>query len=364
MMSAAATGFDKNKPDAFYRFFLKYGTDFVTQVDMGGSLYYYSSIHKSFGSSSEKVTVDASLEYNGLFQAKATADIDWKKVGKTWVENRQMRLVVNGGNVNFPTTADATFGTNMHDEYNKWINAVDTNPSPMGFKLQSVAKLFSGKVADSISEARHYFIRSEIFIQLERKSATLSINGYPIDTSNYQSIAHARSNSPSFLFSYLAIVLDRETGLVVNSTSVRGEPGTEFYQHQTSPKRSQIPPSLAKYEGNSRYLLIFMWYGEEYAYNRTNHINLAPEPPLRTMLISAGAGSILQGWKDIVGVPRDYNKHNFSVYILVGTFGLQGQGIETIAKTSLTAQPASAKMTLAFTPKMSGGKVLFTASTL
>ncbi|MEL6142549.1 MAG: MAC/perforin domain-containing protein, partial [Bacteroidota bacterium] len=258
MMQAAGQGFDRNNPAPFYRFFLKYGTHFVKQVDMGGSLYYYAAVNKSFTSRSDEVTVKASFEYNGLFNVKAEAEVDWKKVGKEWVDNRQMKLVVVGGDVNFPTTADASFGTNMNEQYNKWITAVDSNPAPMGFQLSTIDKLFSGQEAAVIAEALRYFIASEVFIQVERSGISMAVNGVPVDTSAYQGVLN-NNGKVAYFFDYLAIVIDRKSGQVVDQAEVRG-PGYLNYnlmqwKGEIAPSSKDIPPNLQKYAGNNRYVL-------------------------------------------------------------------------------------------------------------
>lgn len=364
MAAAAATGFDKNNPTPFYNFFLKYGTHFVYEVEMGGSLYYYAAVNKSYSKSSQDISVKASFEYNGLFNAEAKAKADWNNLDEKWVQNRQMQLVITGGSVNFPSTSDVAFGTNMNDAYNQWLADVDTNPSPMGFKLYPMSALFSGSQAAAINDALEHFIAGQISISLERNQAMVAINGESIDTSMYQSVM-TKEPSGNFvrMFSYLALVVDRITGKVVDTVSVLSESGwTWLYNNgETNPApptaSATVPPQLSKYEGKEQYLLIFMWYGENDGYMRV--ISVAPAVPLRTLLTSTGAGPLLDNWhnSNVMGDPKC---PNYNVYILVGIFGLQGQGFETMATASLTDTAASASMTLSFIPQMVDGVIMYT----
>ena len=128
---------------AFFRFFEKYGTAFVSSVRMGGRLFYNAWIDKSHGMTSEQVTASLKAEYGAVFNANAS--VDWKSVDQRWINNRQSSIQAWGGDAAaLKGLADPRKDDSYYSQYAAWVDSVSTNPAPVSFGLTDIAILFWG----------------------------------------------------------------------------------------------------------------------------------------------------------------------------------------------------------------------------
>src|SRR5260370_1861646 len=75
--------------EQFFTVFRKFGTHFVAQVTLGGSLYYYLAVEKSYTQNETQVEANVTLEYKAVFtSSKATASAEWQTLGQTWADSR------------------------------------------------------------------------------------------------------------------------------------------------------------------------------------------------------------------------------------------------------------------------------------
>ena len=80
--------FTKENSEIFYKFFSKNGTHLTTQVELGGRLFYYASIAKSYTSDETAANAKMKAEYTGVFGGKVEASAAWSQLDQNWMENR------------------------------------------------------------------------------------------------------------------------------------------------------------------------------------------------------------------------------------------------------------------------------------
>jgi len=172
-----------NNVAAFYRFFEKFGTYFISSVATGGTLYYYLSIAKSASYTSTQITVSATAEYNGLIASgKASADASWGNCASNWTSNRQshaMTVPATTGVINWVNPQSGTYDSNGN--FAQWKTAVVNNPSRCNFSLTPIWALFSGAKYMALQQAYRMFASNRIMVQASRTgTANILVNGSPI----------------------------------------------------------------------------------------------------------------------------------------------------------------------------------------
>ncbi|MBI1882171.1 MAG: hypothetical protein HYR94_28695 [Chloroflexi bacterium] len=364
LLKAMEQGFSHDNAQVFFRFFTKYGTHFISEVHMGGSLYYYTAIEKSYTSDSTVISTKASAEYNGLFlKAGAEAEAEWKKAGQEWVDNRTGKVVGIGGNTDPVSAIDPDYDTKLNDAFESWRQSVNQNPSPMGFQLRPVSLLFSDKQAQALEDAFSAYAAGQIYASIAYDEVNVVVNGLPVELS-YRSLYTKGGSGPFsyeyIVYSYVAAVIDRKTGQIVSKVSVPGKTGYEILaQHDTGYKI--VPDELKKFEDNSDYILLFLWAGriDDYLTGQ-NELLLAPSDDLRTFLLSCGAGPVLESWH--TNQASNYDLKGEVCYILVGVIG-SSSGVEAESDISLDDKSPSVSLRIPLLPKQQGDEILLTPIT-
>jgi hypothetical protein len=133
--------FTKATEHIYFAFFDTYGTHYVHQVQLGGSLYYYVAIEKSHVSTEEQIRAKMEAEYKAVFaKTKVEAEAEWKKVGKEWAESRTVHLHTVGGDSSIEGLTPS-FGDWKGDFLQKWTESLANKPGQTGFNLQPISKL-------------------------------------------------------------------------------------------------------------------------------------------------------------------------------------------------------------------------------
>lgn len=268
---------DQQNQAAFFRFFGKYGTVFVSTVRMGGRLFYNAWIDKSHGMTSTQVEASMKAEYAAVFNANASAN--WKSVDSRWTNNRRSSIQSLGGD---PTTlkglSDPKNGDSYATQYAAWVDSTPTNPGPVSFGLTDIAILFSGGKADAVRQAAADFRGRELTVQANFEASTIQLNG-----------AAAAVNSAAPTGAGFAVFSRADLSLLAHG--LVEAPGDGFdYQH--SPYDALTTP-LEPYLGNSDVIVAMLIWN--IADVNTNPISV-PSPQLYDLLHSLGASDGLAQW--------------------------------------------------------------------
>gem|GEM_PF-2450051 len=157
----------------FFRVFNKFGTHFVSQVKVGGKLYYYLVVDTSYSSDSTHVSASISLEYKAVFaDTSVEASMDWQKLSQEWTNSRKVSIDARGGDTGPLSALDPTYGTNFHDVFTHWQSAVMQNPAVIEYKLRPLSVLFSGNLADAIGQALKAYANAGISVMAEYQTGS------------------------------------------------------------------------------------------------------------------------------------------------------------------------------------------------
>jgi hypothetical protein len=161
--------FSKDTQDEFFSFFIKYGTHYVTQVELGGHLYYYVAIDKSFSSDETVVKANMNAEYKGVFgKVKAEAESTWKQLGKNWANSRIVSLQAQGGDTSIFDSLEPGFGEWKGDSFTNWTQSLGSQPGVSGFTLALITQLFSGKRANAARAALVEYLKGGLIVSADR----------------------------------------------------------------------------------------------------------------------------------------------------------------------------------------------------
>jgi hypothetical protein len=268
---------DQQNQSAFFRFFDKYGTVFVSSVRMGGRLFYNAWIDKSHRMTATDVQTAMKAEYAAVFNANAA--VNWTTVDKRWVNNRQSSIQALGGD---PTTlkglSDPKEGDSYETQYSAWVDSVPTNPAPVSFGLTDIAILFSGSKADAVRQAAATYRGLQLTIRASFEASMIQLSGSP---------AALNSTSPTgagfavFNRANLSLI---ESGKVESSLDGYGQSGGG-YDTLTTP--------LMSYVGDSSVIVaILIWNSGDINSNWLSN----PTPQLYDILHSLGASDGLAQW--------------------------------------------------------------------
>jgi len=126
----------ENKPDeqAIDRFFSTFGTHYVTAVAVGGRCSMCSSVSKSLQATEEVIKAQVELEYGAFIHA--SGGVDRSKMDQSYLENRQVKISVFGGNV-------ALAGKFQSEEghYAEWLDSVNREPDVVKQSLEAIWNL-------------------------------------------------------------------------------------------------------------------------------------------------------------------------------------------------------------------------------
>jgi hypothetical protein len=157
------TSFTPENQEQFFAVFRKFGTHFVGQVTLGGSLYYYLAVEKSYTQNETQVEANVSLEYKAVFvSSKATASAEWQTLGQTWADSRIVTVSATGGDASVLSALDPGYGDSDVDIFNAWSSAVIQNPAAVGYQLRPLNLLFSGDTAAAVQAALQVYTNGAV----------------------------------------------------------------------------------------------------------------------------------------------------------------------------------------------------------
>lgn len=268
---------DPQNQAAFFRFFGKYGTVFVSSVRMGGRLFYNAWIDKSHGMTSTDVEASMKAEYAAIFSANAS--VTWKNVDNRWANNRRSSIQALGGD---PTTlkglSDPKQGDSYSAQYAAWVDSVPTNPGPVSFGLTDIAILFSGGKADAVRQAAADFRGRQLTVQARFDASTIQLNG---TSAAMNSAAPTGAGFAVFSRADLSLLASGK----VESTADGSGPWKGHYDALTT--------QLAPYVDNSSVIVaMLIWNSADV---NSNWLAI-PTPQLYDVLHSIGASDGLAQW--------------------------------------------------------------------
>jgi hypothetical protein len=166
--------FTTENQQQFFDFFGKYGTHFVSEVTVGGKLYYWFAVLKTFSSASVEIKDNAKLEFDALFVAdgKAKSKLDWDATAKGWFNSRQVTIDVVGGTPGDLNIDAPSFGENRGTQYTDWFDSISQFPVPIGFGLRPVYEILSIDKQQAMQDAMNACLtRNVISIQTQAKQS-------------------------------------------------------------------------------------------------------------------------------------------------------------------------------------------------
>lgn len=140
-----------SEPDsqAIDRFFATFGTHYVSALAVGGRCSMCSSVSKSLEATEEEIKAQVELEYGAYINA--SGGVDRSKMSKEYVENRQVKILVFGGNVALAGKFQSGDG-----HYSEWLDSVNREPDVVQQTLEEIWNL-PGLDADEIANLKWAF---------------------------------------------------------------------------------------------------------------------------------------------------------------------------------------------------------------
>lgn len=162
-VQALPTTYTPENQEQFFVVFRKWGTHFVSQVTLGGSLDYYSAVMTSYSSSQTQVKANIELEYKAVFtSSKATSEVEWEQLGQNWASSRTVMVNATGGNSTPLNALSPTYGDSDSDIFSTWADSVAASPSVIEFTLRPISQLFSGAQAGAVQDALRAYTNGAI----------------------------------------------------------------------------------------------------------------------------------------------------------------------------------------------------------
>jgi hypothetical protein len=155
--------FTPQNQELFFTVFRKWGTHYVAQVIVGGSLDYYEAVMTSYSSSETQIQANIELEYKAVFtSSRATSELQWAQLGQNWADSRTVTVSATGGD-NSPLNAlNPSYGDSDSDIFTSWASAVMQNPSVIEFTLRPLNLLFSGATATAVQAALYAYTNGAV----------------------------------------------------------------------------------------------------------------------------------------------------------------------------------------------------------
>lgn len=155
--------FTPENQEQFFTVFRKWGSHFVAQVLVGGSLDYYEAVMSSYAGSQTQVKANIELEYKAVFtSSRATSELQWEQLGQTWANSRRVTVSATGGDSAPLNALNPGYGDCDSDIFSKWASAVMENPSVIEFTLRPLNLLFSGATASAVQAALYAYSNGAI----------------------------------------------------------------------------------------------------------------------------------------------------------------------------------------------------------
>ena len=160
--------FNKETEDIFFAFFGTYGTHYVHQVQLGGSLYYYVAVEKTASSDETTIKAKMDLEYKGLFaKAKAEAESSWESAGKDWANSRTVRMVTYGGE-NLLDGIAPSFKDWKGEAFAAWTKSLIERPGVSGFNLTPISNILPLAKRKAGENALRAYLRGGLVVRADR----------------------------------------------------------------------------------------------------------------------------------------------------------------------------------------------------
>lgn len=329
-IAALPTEFSSATRPAFFRFIRKYGTHYVSRVAVGGRLYYYVSVEKSYLSNDTQIGANVTLEFNAvLVSAKAESQAEWKKLGTSWVTNRTVHIETVGGTPNSILLAAPEFDDNRSGIFDQWVESIKTTPATMDFELRPVSNLMPADKSAAMEAALRAYVSDNLLV-VEARSSILPFPQppTPADLPVVTLGELIRPDEPAkldqgFLMIILKPVADDFEVYLVSYYSI------DLYKVISQEGYAPIYQAMLAdiHKGNYQqagYILVLASFDWDW--------QAPPTSEFYAFLRSAGAGRLLQQWNDGVTDKGSIFGLN-SLYILVGATGSGPDlGVEALAK--------------------------------
>ena len=273
--------FDPRDPQnvlAFFRFFQRFGTHFISQVTAGGTLYYYLSISRSSHYSSHDTQQSAMAEYQGLISSsKVEATKRWGDTAQNWTQNRQARAYAVPA-----TTAVLDWVNPPKDTYDEggqfaaWKQEVTQHPSRTKFALTPIWDLFSGAKWSALQLAFQSYANTRISVSASRyQDDTIMINGMPM---------FSTGPAGQGIGAWQIVLLDSKSLKPVLNRTYSFHTGPRWPDDTYEVMISDLKP----YAGNDGYMLV--------AATSRGDMGESPNTEFYQVLRSFGAGNALDRW--------------------------------------------------------------------
>ena len=305
----------------FFRFFDKYGLYYIVAVTVGSRIYYSSSVSKSYGYTEDQIKTKVKLEYKAvLTEAGAEASAEWKRVGRNWTDQRDVRLYTLGGDNSILNALAPGFNDNFNEDYKRWQQSAAAQPAVVDFRLASVDKLFSGDKATAVAQALNAYTRSRIYAESKTGSCLLSFNG--------QHLLPPGGGERVYGFQLAAIDRVALTKVWAKSYSV-----TNDLYSQYQDRYQQALLDITPYRNDGYIIAFATWsmFGVQ-----------SPTEYFYEFLRESGAGAGLQDWANVHDLrTQDSAWQSADVthcnYTLVGVPGTgPGAGVESFSRAGST----------------------------
>jgi len=278
--------FTPDNAHLFFAVFAKFGTHYISQVDVGGMLYYYYSISRAASYSQQQITMSASAEYNALIaKGHADAKAQWSQCAKNWTSNRSTRVVTVPSTYSLPWSSPGSGTWDEQGIFANWEKMVQKYPSSTAFQLVPLSQLFSGKQAEAVQAAFDAYASTRVQLQCNPLApCTIIIGGMPITPPG--GYPPDRSVGGQVVGGYHVVVLDRQSLSVVMN---------KYYSivvdspDWPDPVCDQMANDLRQYTGpqGNAILVVGSCYMDDGSSPNTN---------LFATLQSFGAGAPLNSW--------------------------------------------------------------------
>jgi hypothetical protein len=301
--------FNEETASVFFRFFDKYGTHYVSSVNVGWKLYFNEAVSRSFTQSSATVSANVSAEFRALFleDSKASAEATWSQVGYEYTQNRMASVLAQGGNSSIVDSIIPGYGSNYGNLYDGWRLSAEANPVAVDFGLSPMWNLFSGDHATALEAAYLAYSNAHLYAESKTASSLIQVKGQaeimparPAQASGFQVVVLDRANLQTVFKSYFTF-----------SWSNYWSTWTRMYD--------EMFLALTPYN-NSSYLISFATFGMMGAWFPTDR--------MYQFLISCGASEGLREWERLFDQQPSTSYAGIN-YILVGVPQLgMGNGLE------------------------------------
>ncbi|MFB7716120.1 MAC/perforin domain-containing protein [Nocardia sp. NPDC056100] len=155
--------FNSANQEQFFAVFRKWGTHFVGQVVVGGSLDYYEAVQTMYTSNQSQVSANIELEYKAVFtSSKAESHTQWEELTKTWSDSRLVTVNATGGDASALNALTPGYGDSKVGVFDAWSAALMKNPSVIDFNLRPLNMLFSGNQATAVAQALEAYTNGAI----------------------------------------------------------------------------------------------------------------------------------------------------------------------------------------------------------